>query len=257
MRLFFVGVGIATAGLIAFAQQPQQELAPPLRTAGPDTRAGALAAVGGIPQQEPQSDLVYALEAADGLRRDLEQRRLAILAGKPLAPSPDLGEYLFAVVNRLAQFHDPAVLGPLMAFINTGTRAMDAIADFGEEAVAEVLIVASARSDVADAGSAMLTLKRMLERVSVRHPLSADSKRRITGVANDGLRGSQTFGILFPAIQLAVATGDPVLIQRVKRLASDERAATELGIVDQRQIQALRALASKALAARGIDTGQK
>lgn len=253
-----LGISILTAGLIASAQQSQADLAAALRTAPPDKKAGIIGTISEIPAQERQPILINAvIEEADRYRRELDQRRLAIREGKALPPRADEGEYLFMVLDTLAQHHDPIVVKPLVAFIASGNRVTDAIADFGEDAVSDVLIVASGGNDDAAAGSAMWTLKKMLERASVRRPLTADSRRRITGVASDRFRGTQTAAILSPAVRLAVATGDPVLIQRVKVLASDDRAVRELGINDPGRIRGIRFAARTALAERGIETGQK
>jgi hypothetical protein len=255
MRLFLLGMIIVTRGLVASAQQTQQEIADALRTAPPAKKGGIIATISGIPAQERQPILINAvIEEADRYRRELDQRRLAIREGKALPRAADEGEYLFQVLDTLAQHHNSAVVRPPVAFIGTGNRVMDAIADFGDQAIADVLVVASSRNDDA-AGPAMLTLKKMLERSSVRYPLSTDSRRRIVGLASDSLRGTQTFAVVLPAVLLAVATGDPVLIQRVKVLASDDRAVRELGINDQGRIQGVRFTARTALAERGIVTG--
>lgn len=203
MKFFLLGICFLTAALIASAQQSQLDLADALRTAPEDKRAGVIASIWEIPAQKRQPYLVNAVvEEADRLRQDLEQRR----EGRTLPPLADEGEYLFQVLDTLAQHDSSVVIRPLVAFIATGNRVMDAIADFGEAAVTDVLIVASSRNHDGDAGAAIGTLRKMLERGSVRHPLSADSRRRIAGIASDRLRGNQTFAIVLPAVQLAVAT---------------------------------------------------
>ncbi len=101
--------------------------------------------------------------------------------------------------------------------------------------------------------SGLLTLEKMLERPSVRKPLSADSKRRIADAANTHLHtGNQKPSVVAAAIRLGVATGDAALIAVVKRLAHDDRATQEVGAFDERSRNFIHTMAAKTLEVRGI-----
>src|SRR6266536_1792723 len=230
--------GVLLFGLVSMpsAQEPSQStLASALQSGSESGRFTAIKVIKAIRVEDRQPYLLSALvNEASRLELDLQHRRAE--AANPGAATPAAeSEYLFQVLETLAEHHDAVVIQPLLAFIGTGNRVMDAVADFGEDVAADVLALSQPGSDGGDAASGLLTLEKMLERPSVRKPLSADSKRRIADVANTHLHtGNQKPFVVAAAIRLGVATGDAALIALVKRLALDDRATQELGFLDER-----------------------
>jgi hypothetical protein len=165
-----------------------------------------------------------------------------------LPPAADEGEYLFALLDTVAQHEDLLVLPSLLSFVGTGTRVINAIADFGEEAVSQTLVIAATSpSPQDDPSMAMEVLKRMLEREAVRKPLSAASKRRIVDLASTRLSPGESVAVITASLRLAVATRDRALIGRVEELAASDRAAFRLGILREDERRSIQGSARRAL----------
>ena len=237
----------------AQTQPDQVQIASTLANGSPDERTAAITAVRNIsvPQRTPL--LVSALvQELDRLRHEQEQRQLALQTGLPLPPSSEQGEYLFSVIEVVTQHKDPVFIRPLMPFIGTGNKVVNSIAAFGELAAADVAaIAASGLSSPTDVHSALFTLRRMLEQPS-EYSLSPRSTRLIIDVAKQRLTGIQKPAVIIEAVDLAVATGDLELIQRVQMLAGNQAAVNRLGISEPTLVADIQKKATVALAARGL-----
>ncbi len=225
-----------TCGGTAYTQEPFDEasVVSALANHSAEERTAAVGAIKKLPVAQRSESVVGALlQELERLRQQLEERQLALLTGQPLAPSADHGEYLFSVLDVVTQHKDDvSIIRPLLPFIGTGNRVVDTLAGFGELAVADVTAVAeSGLATQLDVHSALLVLRRMLERPG-NHPVGASSKAQIAKVATERLSGAQKDTVVMMAIDLAVASGDPQLLQRVQQLARDPAAVQKFGIGD-------------------------
>jgi hypothetical protein len=249
MKKFLTALGILLLGtaIVAETLDTQADLAEALRKARPDRKPRILVSIKAIPAAERQPVLENALiEEALRLNDERAERRDAVRTGQAVIPVASDAEYVSQVLDTLAEETSPAVLPALLLFIDTNTRTMKAVADFGETALPYVVAMAKGNDRVA-AGSALFTLEFMLTRPSIRTPLSAQSRTRIVEVAKSRLHGVQAADITTPAVRLAVATGDPELLKRVRSIVVDPHVAVELGGLDQQRTSGLRAEAAKAL----------
>ena len=202
-------------------------------------------------QEQPDSATIgAAIAELDRLHQELVRRRQALEAGQPVEPD---GERMFEAQVRLVQVliksEDPIVIRPLVSTM-VGTPVMNAVAAFGELAVADVM--AAAADPYADQRiNALKTLQRMLEG-QVRHPLSPASMQWIIVVAQQRLLQEQSPVVIWNAVDLAAATKDPVLIDMVRRIASNGAEVRALGIIGPRDIEQTQKRARAALTARGL-----
>jgi hypothetical protein len=213
-------------------------------------RVSAIAAIKKLPvTQRSPSVLAALLQELERLRQQLEDRQFALLTGQPLAPSDDHGEYLFSVLEVVTEHRDdPLIIRPLLPFIATGNRVVDTLAGFGELAVPDVAAIATwGLAPQTDIHSALLVLRRMLERPG-QHPISAASRALIARIAQERLSGTQPVTVVMNAIDLAVATGEARLLQRVQELTTDPVAVQALGISDPELVRAIQKRANDALA---------
>ncbi len=214
------------------------------------SRGGAVSGIKAIPVAQRQPALVLALvDEAHRLRQELDLRGLAYQSGLKL-PSRHEKNHTFDLVDTLAEHTSPVVIPGLIEFVGTGDRVANALADFGEPAVAPLFVLAIDDS-VLTKSSTLRIFAKMLTRPTVRHPLSSDSRKRIVGIARERLSGYQG-PVILSAIRLALATGESDLIQRVKLIASDERLATELAGPEPGRANGLRALAVRELKEAGV-----
>ena len=203
-------------------------------------------------QQQPDSaTIAAAIAELDRLHQELVRRRQALDAGQPVEPD---GERMFEAQVRLVQVliksEDPIVIRPLVSTM-IGTPVMNAVAAFGELGVADVIAAVSDPGPAADTSSLLRTLQQMLER-PVRHPLSPASKQSIIEVAQQQLSGRQSMPGIWFAVELAVATRDPSLIDKVREIASSDAEVRALGITGPDDIEWIRGKARAALTARGL-----
>jgi hypothetical protein len=249
LRQITTVIAIVVAGAALQSQRQGAEramLADPLCEAV-TTRPDMVAGIRSIPVEERDAaDLDALLSEVASVRAYYDCRGAIINAGKVLPKSAIDGEDVFQLLDTIAQHHTPRVIGALVLFIGSGNRVTTAIAEFGEQAIAELLVVADG-DDPLDVGGALFTFHKMLTVRSVRHPLSANSRAQIIERVRRRLSGPQGYAIAMPAIRLAVATRDPSLLQRVKALAADPRVASDLGIENEERRQALRNFAAKEL----------
>jgi hypothetical protein len=202
-------------------------------------------------QQQPDSArLAAAIAGLNHLHKELVRRRQALEAGRPIEPD---GEQHFedqvALVRVLIRSYDPVVIRPLLSNM-IGTAVTSAIAAFGELAVVDV-IAAVSEPELGTRSEALRTLQLMLER-PVRHPLSLASKQSIIEVAQGELSGNPPMAVIWRAVELAVATRDPSLLNKVRRLATNESEVRALNITGSKDIEWIRWKARAALAARGL-----
>lgn len=211
----------------------QGQLATTLGRGQSEERAAAIFAIRDIPMAA-RGPLIQSalLQELTRQREEHDVRARALQAGNPLPPRKDHGEYLFAVLDLVAEDNDPVVIEALVPFIGTGNRVMNAIVAFGDLAVPDVAeFAASVESPQNEVSPALRVLKRMLDRPP-RYPLSEQSIRLITELARERLSGTQEASVVVSAVDLAVATGASALIQRVEQLARDVGEVRALGIRD-------------------------
>jgi hypothetical protein len=226
------------------AQLDQRRLQAQLARGTPEERGEAIAGIMLIPPNQRSPATVSALiSEADRLNTELEQRGAALSAGRSLEPVADEGEYLFAIQEALCQADDSRVIRPLAAQI-TGNRVINALADFGDAAVPELLKATS--RDTSNTFMAVVALSRMLTR-QVRVPLTTRSRELLTDLAAKLLTPPQDSTVLSRAAELAVALGDVGLHQRVEQLADDEAKVRSFGITDPTLIENVKTAASRAL----------
>jgi hypothetical protein len=231
-------------GSKAQAQPDQQQLQSQLTRGTTEERNAAIADILVIPPGQRSRETVTALiSEADRLNAEIQQRGAALSSGRSLEPAADEGEYLFKIQEALCQTDDPRVFRPLAAQI-TGNRVINALADFGDPAVPELLSAAS--RDTGDTSLGVVTLSRMLTR-QVRVPLTARSRQLLADLAGTRLTPPQDPIVVSRATELAVALGDAGLRQRVEQLANDESKVRSFGITDPSLIANVKTAASKAL----------
>jgi hypothetical protein len=202
-----------------------------------------------LPKGAP-STIAAVIDEVNRLKEERLVRLRALRAGQRIEPQGEAGfEDLVRLVETLAQSEDPVVIRPLAStFISS--RAMDALAAFGELAVADVMAAVS-DPEPGSTTSALRVLQQMLER-PVRHPLSLASIQSIIGVAQRRLSGRQSIDVVWSAVELAVATKDPSLVDRVRRMASNDSEVKAFGIRKPEDIYSIQRWAREALTVRGL-----
>jgi hypothetical protein len=140
----------------------------------------------------------------------------------------DDGDPYAVILGMLADDHDPAVIPLLVGASHISLTAAEAAADFGEDALDEAITVVN--TDHNRASSALYVIELMLERKSVRKPLSPPARARVTALIEAQLRGShEPNSVALAALDIAAKIGvDHTLLARVKQLVEDERAALEV-----------------------------
>lgn len=227
----------------------QQQLAARIQSGTQDERSAAVSRVLTIRPAERRFSLELALtRELARLRDELDRRRQARLAGEVLAPVTDESEYLFSVIDAVSQSRDANIVRTLVPWLGTGNRAIAAVAALGELAALDVAAAAKDPTN-ADASVALLVLGRMW-RDQASRPLSAASKRVIVDAAELRLSGTQREAVLQEAADLAVATGDEVLIGRVESLARNPDAVRDFGIRDPEAIAYIHKKATESLSRR-------
>ncbi len=249
-----LGALVLLGTTLTTAAQPtadQGQLARELETGTGDQRAAAVRAISRIPATQRSPAVLTALiNEVARLAAERDERMTTLTNGgtvEPLLPYP---EYRFAVLEPLTQSDDPRVITALMSFITSGGKVTRALAGFGELAVAEVealaLLDGSTAFDRGRISGALQTLQTMSQG-PVRNPLTSASVQRLVEVARRRLTGVQHFLIVRAAVGLAVATGDPSLIQRVRAIAESETVIQEFGILDPRDVWLVQSQAATVL----------
>jgi hypothetical protein len=183
-------------------------------------------------------------------------------------PSYVSGEQYSQHVNTLnTLWHDIRALPALIASASSGNNAIILIVQFGEAAVGPLVAAArqghfSELSGVPDNRARLLVLQLVVEGGSVvmaRNALAAriepaqlstESKQQIRDLARDLLKpGAVLPGILREVSSLALATGDPDLLQQVHLLVDSPSHLTDTtGIIDPNKLLQVQNLIRAALA---------
>lgn len=250
---------LAILTLIALLTSPtaliarQVDHASALRSSSAADRSSAARALLKIPTAEHSPRVLPALVAALDDYSDERDERWAILdgGGTPI-PRSDHGEYVFTLLTLTIRYQDPSTISALLPFLDTGNGVINALAAFGDRSVLEIADRAaglSTRRGIVD--GAILALHRMLLG-DAGGPLSASSMARIRALAERLLSGPQDPFVAASAIDLALATGDAGLRDRVQAFVDDESAIrVGLGISDGEFVEFVRARADSGLRRQG------
>ncbi len=175
------------------------------------------------------------------------QDNLARGISEPGAPA--IGEYMGQLVQACAGTDDPVVIDGLLGAIDTGNMATSALARFGSTVLARVVEIANDERNPLKAFSALETLTKML----ATHTVNSEEIGRVIAIARRGMSGEHSVFVWTAIVRLAVATGDPVLLDDVRAIASGTRAVpvAPSDISGERGRATIRRVAQGALAARG------
>lgn len=160
------------------------------------------------------------------------------------------GEWFMQVARVVASLEDPRAITGLARVANHGyTRPVAvALASFGEHALPAVrdVIEAPGAKDPT-VGDSLAVLSMMVEQVG-EDGLSASARREIARIVRDRLNAGQAgISSTSQAIKLAVALGEPDLLQTVQEFARDPAALYGKGL-DRTAVEMVRAYAMEALA---------
>ena len=159
--------------------------------------------------------LLRELNRVDALQRS---RLEGLSRGETVAPTEELGEYLFILLDTVCSYNDPRIVKPLLPFLGTGRRVIDSVARFGTSSVQQIAdFVDSDQSDAINLAPALFTLR------AIQRELLVGSAERdvIIRIAGQRLEGQQPAAVIEQALELAMSTGDVRLVGRVKELAGD------------------------------------
>ncbi len=216
--------------------------------------------LGAQAQQQPSQEFMVKILESPGTSADVKLRVLyEVREIKPQDREPVLINYIREevarwlryqddttriplIVGMLAEDHDPVVIPLLVGAAHFWPGAPEAAADFGEDALAEA--IAAVNTNEIKAYAALLILEMMMERRTVRKPLSSSARARITALIGSKLRGRQELTVAMTAIYLAAKSGNPELVARVKQLAQDARELSG----DPEQVEQLQQAAIEAFA---------
>jgi hypothetical protein len=163
--------------------------------------------------------------------RDDRMRRYN--AGEKLAPV-DEDDYTGRLLQAASQSHDARFIAPMCLFIGNGTMVENAVARFGEQAVRPVLEIARLDALSESTSGAISTLAKMLS-TDGQNRLSAASRIDIRDVAIRRLTEKSahpTVGVVSAVAEIALAFGDPTLVERVRLLQRDASAVRAIGFTD-------------------------
>lgn len=228
----------------------------------PDLRVRS-AAVANIKKDWPPSqrsaelDMVLAKEL-ERLNTVVETRREVDRKGSQLDGDFPF-EYYGQVAEVVAQSTRADVLPSLAGALGTGGLIQEAFVKFGDKSVQMVVPVARKRVSLQTSGQvgdvppnvvadALGALRLLIRDRSSQ--LSAGSKHDIAEVARERLSGAQEPSVVAAACGLAVATGDPILRQRVSVLASSRADLLAMKISKNESIGLVQQAARAALAGR-------
>jgi hypothetical protein len=217
-----------------------------------DQRELAIQTLRRIPLQQRDHAILEALtQELDRLAQMVRAREAALASGQSLTNEEGIGEYLGEVIEAVAQYKDPSIIRPLLPFVGTGSIVANAIADFGNEGVADLAAsISNNAGDDSNVMGALLILRRIVERQAL-HPITAAAKQRVVAITRQRLSGIQNPDVLASAAELAVATGDEGLIRNVRQLIDDPAEIRRHGISDAKQTTFIRSKVAAALEARG------
>ena len=139
--------------------------------------------------------------------------------------SPPESEAIFEYWHAVAGLRDPRAIPLLVEVVGNGSNAVNALADFGAEALPAVIAAVSDPGEDQSRVRGGLSVLRFLLEDGV---LTAGQVERVRPVVPERLSGSQDSGVVRAAVRLALALGDPELRVTVERIADDRAAAGAL-----------------------------
>jgi hypothetical protein len=243
---------------IAFGQQSTVQPIPDARLAiwildgTQSVKEGAVSHVLSIPAERRsavlQDALIKELARLNAARFD---RLARASAGQEVEPedqegSERYGEYRGQVTQAVAQLTNPAAIPALIGALGSGPLVSRALARFGAASVEPV--AKAALADHPDPSATADALRALEGVVSSSIVLSSPDRDRVLLAALERLTGVQHFVVVAAACDLAVATGDGALRNRVQQLANDTAQVTGMGITRPSAVSFVRRVAAEALA---------
>jgi hypothetical protein len=156
------------------------------------TSIGSVVAQGqSAEQQQPDSaTIAAAIAELDNLHQELARRRQALEAGQQVEPDGERRfEDLVRLVQVLVRSEDPIVIRPLVSTM-IGTPVIDAIAAFGELAVADVM--AAAADPYADQIMALKTEVSQVTAEPIEAPADQHVKASVPRVLDEFVQGRRS-----------------------------------------------------------------
>lgn len=224
----------ATAASAAAPQHPvnQEDLAKALLSSNAAERQRALGEVMAIEPAQRGAALRTALITL--LERENKLVEQALVRGVTVdqVESP---EFISAVARAVAELKDPATI-PVLAGALGDFNLIQALADFGEQAVSAVVaVVKSPKSHYSSVDDGLRVLRFVVEQQQSR-PLSPTTFTLIRQAAENRLSGPQNFTTLWYAIDLAAVLGDNDLKRTIEDIANYPSEVTARGVINPRLI---------------------
>jgi len=240
------------------AQQPSVRPVPDARLASwisggtQSVKEGAVAHVLTIPPEQ-RSPLVQDALIKELVRLNAERfaRFTRLRAGQQVTPedvegSERFSEYRAKVTQAVSQLSTPAAIPALVGALGSGPMVSRALARFGAAAVDP--LVNAARGNHPDRHATADALHALEGIASKPVSLSRSDRDKVLTAAVERLSGSQHFVVVAAACDLAVATKDPALRNRVQQLANDSSQISRMGITEPGAAAFVRKAAADALA---------
>ncbi|MFN8062929.1 MAG: hypothetical protein U0Q12_27505 [Vicinamibacterales bacterium] len=179
------------------------------------------------------------------MNAEVARRRTSPPEGIVGSTDPAIGEYYGDVVQMVAGCEDVAAIPALVGALSTGNMVIKALARFGEQALPQVLAVATAdnRDNVVRLSSAIRALQFM-----VVQPISAVSRARIMASVRPRLEGRQQEGVWMAALDFAAASKDPGLLESLRSVAATGVSLAQVEDGEQETANRIQAHAERALA---------
>ncbi len=166
--------------------------------------------------------------------RELRESLNRVTAAEKEALLAQLDEIEAGCVEaRLSEDDPEQLIAALTRALGTGVSLpRRTLAGFGDRAVPHVVNAARTATYPSDIEGALFVAACLIQRED-ENPLSAESRESIRHVAEFRLEGEQPAPVLWNAMRLAGALGDPELNLILEQLASDEGALRARGVVDR------------------------
>ena len=241
-------IGIATLLAVSAFQSPaasqqvdQSTIAARLSSTQPMERMVAADLALTLQPEETSVELRRALIAA--LAREARQHDL-LRRGE--VGSVEVPELMPRLALAVAAFSDANAIPALVGALGSSPPAVDALASFGEPAVRPIVRVVRDGSDASVVGDGLVALRFLAE--GVGGALSPAARAEVRDVARERVSGQQSVTVLWQAIDLAVALGDPELRDIVQAIAASDQEAVARGVTEPDLIARTRARAEDRLA---------
>ena len=189
-----------------------------------DERAAAVVEVLRARSGPPSRDLILAL-ANELVRVNAVVARRRLPARQPSGAewdSADIGDYYGDLVHANTLFDSDATMVALTGALQTGRMATDAVAAYGPRALPRVMQLLDDRT--ADSGE-RAGAGRVIERMLLTERLDAGSRRQVESLVSGVLARPEHVVVAMMAIDVAVATKAPGLLETVRRIADNPSAA--------------------------------